>query len=224
MQNVLLIIFTILLSGCTTNYSLTYQMDTLPQFKTDKGEPLAFSVKPQTDGIDFTIRNNTDQTATIVWDESYFIMPDGNSYKAVNIDVLTENRKIIQKANYTSVIPSHASFSRFTTSSRNDYFSDYFATSISIEANTSVSENSEDIINALLPISDYVKNNNNLGLGLMIEHAGAKKEYRFDVKVRNIQAFKIEQESENDEVRNVNVLDYSYDVPSDKWEKINKEI
>jgi len=46
-------------------------------------------------------------------------MPDGNSYKALNTDILREQKEIVDKAQYISSIPSKSRFTRFTTATPN---------------------------------------------------------------------------------------------------------
>ena len=72
-----------MLVGCGTQYSLLYKTNVIPSFESST-TPLSFTIDPLYNGVVFTVRNNSDHTAKIIWDKSYFIMPDGNSYKALN--------------------------------------------------------------------------------------------------------------------------------------------
>jgi hypothetical protein len=258
-----------MLTGCGTQYSLLYKTDVVTAFKNDSSEPLTFAIDPLYNGIIFTVRNNSDQTARIIWDKSYFIMPDGNSYKALNTDILKEEKEIVHKAKYVSTIPSKASFTRFTTSSLNadkirtgeaygfattwqnytsvhikylveDFirYGSYWAITVKVDPFASSPGQTEEAaeLNALIPIGNSVRKNNNLGLGLVIEHRGKEKEYRFDIKITKVHAVKkvnVSEENKSYKEKSAEkdishqtkyILDYTFDVPSNKWEKVGIEL
>jgi hypothetical protein len=108
----------VLFSGCTVNYSLEYDT-TLKHNETSGNNDLDFKFTPLYNGVMFTIVNNSDETARILWDKSYFIMPNGNSSKALNPDLLREEKEIVDKSSNVSTVPSRSEFSRFTTSTLN---------------------------------------------------------------------------------------------------------
>ena len=135
-----------MLSGCSTQYSLLYKTNVMPNFKADKTDPLTFSLDPRPNGIHFTVQNNSDQTAKIIWDKSYFIMPDGNSFKALNADLLGEGYTTVIKAQYVSTIPSKSTFSRFTTAAYEVKYGNYWTISVTADVrpeNNSNKENNE---------------------------------------------------------------------------------
>lgn len=248
----------LILAGCGTQYSLLYNTKVAADFRSENTDPFTFYIDPVPNGIIFTVRNNSDQTAKIIWDKSYFIMPDGNSYKALNTDILKEEQEIVVKAQYVSVIPSRATFSRFTTASVNaskfkfeeaavfsSTWQNYTTTNIKyleaeflsygnywpLTVNVDVSdvmpkENDEiKIRNALNSISNEVARNNNLGFGLVIEHRGTEKEYRFDIKITKIHAVKkVNVAKDGESAKTKYILDYTFDVPSNKWQKVGAEL
>lgn len=82
-------------------------------------------------GIYFKIKNLTNKTAKLIWDESYFIWPDGNTFKPLNTDLLETEENLISKHDYQSTIPSHGNFARFTTAATKlDKFKVYKSTEI----------------------------------------------------------------------------------------------
>ena len=92
-------------AGCTKVYKVAYQTSLADSDRLDfEDEYFAFKFVPLPNGIWFDIYNKTKTTAKIIWDKSYFIMPDGNSYKALNTDLLKEERRIAEKAKYLSLI------------------------------------------------------------------------------------------------------------------------
>jgi hypothetical protein len=108
-------------AGCSSHLTRydTYLLNTEPktlQFKDDKFE---FGFLPVPNGIHFKIYNLTNTPAILQWDMCYFIEPDGNSSKALNIDLLGENIETIEKAKYESILPPNGKFARFTTSALN---------------------------------------------------------------------------------------------------------
>jgi hypothetical protein len=107
------------LSGCATEYSLLYKTKVTPSPSVASSKAFTFNLAPLPNGIVFSVVNNTNQTAKIIWDKSYFIMPDGNSYKALNTDILREQKEVVDKAQYISSIPSKSTFTRFTTATLN---------------------------------------------------------------------------------------------------------
>ena len=85
-----------------------------------KDDNFDFSFKPHSYGIDFLIYNLTDKPAFMQWDRCYFIGPDGNSSKALNVDLLDQNKETSAKSTYESPIPQKGFIKSFTTSSKYD--------------------------------------------------------------------------------------------------------
>jgi len=111
-----------LLFSCSTTFTAWYdtrldppQSDPL-KLEDDK---FAFQFQPLNNGIYFKVFNKTDKPAYLVWEKSFFIQPDGNSYKAANTDLLDTASKLTQNQKDESTIPSHAYIARFTTPANN---------------------------------------------------------------------------------------------------------
>lgn len=106
-------------SACTTTYDVVYGFRLEGS---EAGAPLetsdgAFSFKfwPNVAGIEFVAKNLTEDDASLDWDQSFFVQPDGNTYKALNTDVLDEANEIVMKSRYSSIIPAGAKLHRFTS-------------------------------------------------------------------------------------------------------------
>jgi len=108
----------IFLTGCSTKYFIKYDTTIKCSNSTTDSE-LNFKFIPLYNGIMFTIINNSNKTVRVLWDKSYFIMPNGNSTKALNPDLLREEQEIVIKSSNESTVPSRSEFSRFTTSTLN---------------------------------------------------------------------------------------------------------
>jgi hypothetical protein len=112
-----------LTASCATTYEVEYGF-TLEQAA--PGDPLRyddeefeFVFQPTHDGLAFRIRNLTDENATLEWDKSFFVQPDGNTYRALNTDVLEEADSVALKSANSSIIPAGAGLKRFTTATTN---------------------------------------------------------------------------------------------------------
>jgi hypothetical protein len=217
-----------LISSCSNVYKLAY--DTyLVNAKPEKSlhyfdDYLTFDFYPVHNGIYFKVKNLTQESAYIIWDKSYFIAPDGNSSKALNTDILDQDKAISNKEKYESIIPPNAYFSRFTTSALNisrysfsdistitGYFSNNKYSSTTVIFNEGFShENywpirllkSEEVSNTevnsrrLIPgklkkTSEYIKENNNLGVGFAIRIGDIVKEYKFDFKFSAVTVYEV---------------------------------
>jgi len=250
-----LAIFSIIfITGCATNYSIIYESrlsksGNLSSIEND----FEFIFFPTYNGIVFEIKNNSDQTARIIWDKSYFIMPDGNSFKALNTDILKEDYEVVAKAEYISTIPSNSKFKRFTTSALNSakmkyttisefnskfnansfsykqiikeefiLFNHYWIPTIMIESTVTDTTASE----LLKPICDFINTHNKLGLGLVLEHNGSEKEYRFDFIITK--AHFIEKKAitsdESGTTEGEYFLEYTFNVKEKKWENVHKKL
>lgn len=257
MKNIVLtlVIFSIIfITGCATKYSVIYEsVLSKSENLLSIEDEFEFIFFPTYNGIVFEIRNNSDQTARIIWDKSYFIMPDGNSFKALNTDILKEDYEVVAKAKYVSTIPSNSKFKRFTTSALNSTKMHYTTTS---EFNSRFDVNSfsyTQIVNEefilsnpywiptividstvtdttvselLKPISDFINTHNNLGLGLVLEQNGTEKEYRFDFKIKKAHFIQKRTDSSNLSGKTTTeyYLEYTFDVEKNKWENVHKEL
>jgi hypothetical protein len=125
-MNKFLLVLVVCLFGCVSSSKYLTEYDTYLkgsetkslQFKDNR---FSFDFVPMPNGVLFTIINKTETPATLLWDHCYFIQPDGNSSKALNMDLLGENSETKEKAKYESVLPPNARFSRFTTSVLNTH-------------------------------------------------------------------------------------------------------
>lgn len=240
----------ILASGCSAKYKfwLVYETETESRRNAELHEgDLRFDVIPAHNGIMFSIENRSDQSATLIWDKSYFILPNGNSYKALNTDVLQEDKEVLDKAEYSSTIPSHSTFSRFTTSTvpsskvtfnevaqfyaqwgsldfestnvrRHQYlrFEPYWPIKVDYRSALS-SPKKSDQLRTLRRISQFVGENNSLGLGLVIEHRGIEREYRFDIRITRVHAVSEGGGQANPDASSEYIVDYSLDVTVGSW-------
>jgi hypothetical protein len=111
------------LGGCCTTFRVVYatEIDGADSLRFEDAE-FAFSFLPVYNGVVFEIYNKTDTPAYLNWDKTYFVQPDGNSFKAVNADILITADKLADKEAYESVVPPRARFARFTTSAPNVSF------------------------------------------------------------------------------------------------------
>lgn len=128
--------FLLLFSACRTTYLVSYDsyLTNSPSkslnFNDNRFE---FSFIPVSNGIWFSIKNNSNQTAYLVWDKSYFIEPSGNSYKALDYDAIVVTDEVARKENNESPIPANSTFSRFTTSNTNvTKFKEHYTTSTTV--------------------------------------------------------------------------------------------
>jgi len=69
---------------------------------------------------------------------------------------------------------------------------------------------------------DFSKNNNKLGLGLVVEHDDIEREYRFDIRINEIHLI---SEQRNAEAKTTTYThEYTLDVPAGEWKKVGKKI
>lgn len=178
-----------------------------------------FNFLPRPDGIIFLISNKTNKPAYLIWDKSYFIEPNGNSVKALNTDLLESSSRVAIKENQESILPQHAKFCRFTTAITNfqtvnysqatslssTYLNNYFSLS---NSNTLFSSFSASVAKNYWPaevrrpigawslenegkeLTDYIKQNDNMGLGIYIKQDEKIYEYRFDFKFKRLNVYK----------------------------------
>ena len=162
---------------------------------------------PRSNGVIFDIENLTKNNLYLIWDKSYFIEPNGSSSKLLNTDILNTNSAIRDKENYESIIPQSGHFIRFTTSATKiSEFSIYNSSTVYNETTTSVKTNTDyskfyltgkywytgskrpfssktEIPNLdkqeISAVQKFIKNNNQLGLGLTIRNKEKELEYHF---------------------------------------------
>lgn len=110
-----------LITSCSTYYFTydTYLEKSNPRSLQYKDSLFKFSFIPVPNGIYFKIDNLSSKPAYILWDNCYFILPNGNSSKALNIDLLSMATEVLIKEKNESIIPPNSSYARFTTSNIN---------------------------------------------------------------------------------------------------------
>ena len=85
-------------------------------------ERFKFTFSPLASGVLFTIENLGDEPAYIVWDDCYFVEPSGNTFNALNTDLVDESDSTTvqaMKSNYKTQVPAGTSVMRFTTATTN---------------------------------------------------------------------------------------------------------
>jgi hypothetical protein len=183
-----------------------------------KDSIISISFDPRSNGIYFDVENLTKNNLYLIWDKSYFIEPSGNSSKTLNTDILETNSTIRDKENNESVIPQGGHFKRFTCSAKNvSLFSVYnsltFYNEVSKTTNTYADyskfyqtgsywylgskrdyESKGDIPNIdkqeISKITNFIKNNDNLGFGITIRNKQDIIEYNFKFPINKVQVSK----------------------------------
>lgn len=194
------------LVSCSTNYHIIYNTyiqgskEKVNYFQDDK---FMFDFNPVNNGILFTIKNLTDKSAYLIWDRTYFIEPNGNSYKAANMDALEVEKQLSDKEKYESILPPQSLFKRFTTSDINahKYQTEYITINKNYEDNLSIDKiiYSEYLTaglfwpievkkDNLITIIDYIVKNNNMGVGFVIKQGEKEYEYKFNFKFKRASA------------------------------------
>ncbi len=117
------LLLSLVAQGCAATYTLEYGV-VLKDHGTEgplkfKDENFAFEFRPTPAGVAFSVDNLSDKDASLDWDRSFFVQPDGNSYKAINTDTLEEQNVIAMKSRYTTIVPRGARVCRFTTATVN---------------------------------------------------------------------------------------------------------
>jgi hypothetical protein len=232
----------IIISSCTSScyiveYS-THLSNSEPKSLVYKDTLFVFEFYPVPNGLYFNITNLLNVPATLVWNSCYFIEPTGNPSRAMNIDGLIEDTRMREMANNESVIPPHGSFGRFTTSALNvkaitecnSNF--YFYNSIGFSTtmlNTFYKygrywpdykgpvfepADSLHIRDISLPnISNYIRNNNNMGVGFCIRTKDTTLDYKFDFKIDKVAIFKVHDTATSE------LAFYSVDTSNWTWQK-----
>ncbi|MBW1613976.1 MAG: hypothetical protein JRJ57_08405 [Deltaproteobacteria bacterium] len=177
---------------------------------------LSFQFWPQPNGIYFQVENLTANNIFLIWDKTYFIGPNGNSFKALNTDILETQDKLVDKENYESIIPSNSKFLRFTTPNPNISIMEYQYTRIlyseifnSININdsyhkffqgnpywmlTSSFKGTKDMAEpdamARQKVIDFMRNSDNLGIGFTFRMGDEYIEYHFKLKVSQVDIYR----------------------------------
>lgn len=123
LRGLLAVLLVTILSGCNgpQRYDLDYSFELVGATAESPlrfaDERFEFQFIPGPSGVAFQISNISSTDAVLVWDDCYFVEPDGNTYKALNTDALEEADAIVSKSRYTATIPAAARLARFTTAS-----------------------------------------------------------------------------------------------------------
>jgi len=220
----ILFLLIFIVASCATQYRVVY--DTYLEKSDNKSltfqdENFYFEFLPVPNGVYFKIKNLTTKPAVLIWDRSYFIEPDNNSYKLLNTDILHEEEETRRKTKYESMLPPGAFFSRFTTSAVNvdkflsiknkkvsSYFEiyniDFLTTSTEVEYQTFLSYGrywpeigkikTSKLDKELNRIKQYVLTNNSMGIGFGIKSEENILDYKFDFKFKRVTVHKVKQE------------------------------
>lgn len=114
---------TALLTSCTTTLEVDYRFDVVvpedlaPSAEADAAFDFNFEVVPT--GIYFTAQNNSSAPAIIDWQNCFFIDTSGNTYNALNTDILDETDEVAFKSANRTQLPAKGRVSRFTTATVN---------------------------------------------------------------------------------------------------------
>ncbi len=212
----IIICIVLLLSSCKLEYSYFY-LTSLDGSKnktlTIQDSIMKFTFLPEPNGIWFEIENLSDENIFLLWDGSYFVDPTGNSSKALNMDILTTENKIVSKENFESIIPKQGTFRRFTASSKDiSYYQKIDRTIYMVSPNFTIQNTSYEekyIPNAYwtnsttIPygskgdlkikhgmemnrLMNSLKLNNNLGLGFTFRKGGKTIERDFKIKIDKV--------------------------------------
>ncbi len=112
-----------LLTSCTTTLEVDYRFGVVvpeglaPSAEDDAAFDFDFVVVPT--GIYFTVQNNSSAPATIDWQNCFFIDTSGNTYNALNTDILNETNEVAFKSANRTQLPAKGRVSRFTTATVN---------------------------------------------------------------------------------------------------------
>lgn len=175
---------------------------------------MKFTFSPTPNGIFFEIQNLSSENIFLLWDGTYISDPTGNSSKALNKDLLETKDKIVSKENNESIIPKKGTFKRFTTSAKNisvvqkidvsNYYisknysmqnanyaetflySPYWPPASRVAYDGSKKDYRIQHGKEMLRMSDFVKNNNNLGIGFTFRKGEKKLDYDFKIKIDRI--------------------------------------
>ncbi len=225
LKHLLILFVTLMLTSCATRSKYfvvydTYLKGSQPKSLTFQDDKFLFEFLPVPNGVYFNIKNLTSSPAVIIWDRSYYIEPNNNSSKLLNMDIFQEERETLLKTKYESILPPGANFNRFTTSALNvDKFQNIDKSIISANmtmGNYNISMTSADwkysefftygrywsdignILQSELPqkledVKDYILNNNNMGIGMAIQINHEIVDYRFDFKFKNVSVYRIKK-------------------------------
>jgi hypothetical protein len=121
-----------LLLACTASCSsFTLDLDyafRLDQQNTDEelvfvDKDFKFTFQAVESGVYFQVENLSEKLAYIDWDNCFFVEPDGNTYNALNTDILDESDEVASRTARTSAhrtqVPINSTVKRFTTATVN---------------------------------------------------------------------------------------------------------
>lgn len=86
---------------------------------TFEDENFSFGFTPVPSGVFFVVKNQSTEAAYIEWQNCFFVEPGGNTFNALNTDILDESNEVAQRSAHRTQIPSRATVARFTTSTVN---------------------------------------------------------------------------------------------------------
>lgn len=119
--------FVAAITSCATTIELDYAYDVSSELKeapdgsfTDGRFTFDFIAVPT--GVLFSITNETEEPAYLRWDDCYFVEPNGNTFNALNTDLIKEtdvNQTQAAKSQFLTQVPSNTTVTRFTTAITN---------------------------------------------------------------------------------------------------------
>lgn len=114
-------------TSCVSTLDLEYAYR-LKQKNTDEhlvlvDKDFKFRFQPTVTGVFFTLENLSDKPAYIDWDNCFFVEPNGNTFNALNTDILNESDEVSSRTANTTAhrtqVPRRSIVKRFTTSTVN---------------------------------------------------------------------------------------------------------
>ena len=207
-------------------YEVAVNDEPLKDIAMFKDSLFRFEFNPEPNGIWFSIKNRTDKSAYLIWDGTYITNPKGNPYQALNQDLINDDTKQVLKEDFSSIIPSGKTYTRFTTMVTNvslfeqnytfvlkdskgdirsvrelytkEYLHNKYWKTKTFYKGGGKKKRQENYEIEKRQILNYVKNNNQLGIGFTIELDGERLEYNFLLPIRRIHIYET-YTSENSE-------------------------
>ena len=78
-------------------------------------EKFAFQFEVIPSGVYFEVSNESESAAYIDWGHCFFVVPDGNTFNALNTDILEESNEVSSRSVHRTQLPPACTVKRFTT-------------------------------------------------------------------------------------------------------------
>jgi hypothetical protein len=122
-QRLSILLLTLPLLGCKTTIDLDYafalEQSGSASDLTFEDERFAFAFEVVPSGVWFQVHNLTDAAAYIDWSNTFFVIPSGNVFNALNTDIINESNEVAARSLNRTQVPTGAVVSRFTTATVN---------------------------------------------------------------------------------------------------------